>query len=54
VKSAATRVTDRAKGSQADNLPKTEVRAALDELSAAVERAREELRLIRDSSILRP
>lgn len=54
VRSAATRVTDRAKGSEESNLPETEVRAALDELSAAVERARKELRLIRDSSILRP
>lgn len=58
VRSAAARVTDRI-GSQDSQDPRsknleTEVRAALDELSAAVERAREELRLIRDSSILRP
>jgi hypothetical protein len=54
VKSAAARVTDRVKGSQGNDLHETEVRAALDELSAAVERAREELRLVRDSSILGP
>ena len=54
VRSAATRVTGRAKGSQESNLPETEVRSTLDELSATVERAREELRLIRDPSILRP
>jgi len=54
VRLAAARVTDRVKGSQENNLRETEVRAALDELSAAVERAREELRLVRDSSILRP
>lgn len=54
VKSAAARVADRVKGSQGNNLRETEVRAALDELSAAVKRAREELRLVRDSSILGP
>ena len=54
VRSAATRVTDRVKSSQENNLHETGVRAALDELNAAVERAREELRLVRDSSILRP
>jgi hypothetical protein len=47
-------VTDRVKSSQENNLHETGVRAALDELNAAVERAREELRLVRDSSILRP
>jgi hypothetical protein len=54
VRLAATRVTDRVKSSPENDLHETEVRAALDELSAAVERAREELRLVRDSSILRP
>ncbi len=54
VRSAATRVTDRVKSSQENNLHETEVRAALDELNAAVERTREELRLVRDFSILRP
>lgn len=54
VKSAAARVAERVKGSQGNNLHETEVRAALDELSAAVKRAREELRLVRDSSILGP
>ncbi len=54
VRLAATRVTDRVKSSPEDDLHETAVRAALDELSAAVERAREELRLVRDSSILRP
>ncbi len=54
VRSVAARVTDRVKGSQENNPHETEVRTALDELNAAVERAREELRLIRDSSILRP
>lgn len=54
VRSAATRVTDRVKSSQENTLHETEVRAALNELNAAVERAREELRLVRDSSILRP
>jgi KAP family P-loop domain len=54
VRSAATRVTDRVKSSQENTLHETEVRAALNELNAAVEKAREELRLVRDSSILRP
>jgi hypothetical protein len=53
VRSAAARVTERAKGSPENNPQETEVRAALNELSAAVERVREELRLVRDSSILR-
>jgi hypothetical protein len=54
VRSVAARVADRVKSSQENNLHETEVRAALDELNATVERAREELRLVRDSSILRP
>lgn len=54
VRSAAARVTDRVGGSEENKLPETEVRAALAELRAAVETAREELRLVRDSSILRP
>jgi hypothetical protein len=54
VRSAAARVTDSVKGPQENNANDAEVRAALDELSAAVERAREELRLVRDFSILRP
>jgi hypothetical protein len=54
VRLAATRVTDRVESSPENDLHATEVRAALDELSAAVTRTREELRLVRDSSILRP
>jgi KAP family P-loop domain len=54
VRSATRGVTDRLKGSQENNSREAEARAAMDELSVAVERAREELRLIRDSSILRP
>lgn len=54
VRSAAARVTDGVNGPQENNLQEKEVRAALDKLRAAVETAREELRLVRDSSILRP
>ena len=53
-RSAAARVTDHTESSAGNDLHETEARAALDQLSAAVQRAREELRLVRDSSILRP
>jgi hypothetical protein len=54
VRWAAARVTERVQDTNRDQLADTGVRAALNELSAAADRAHQELRLVRDSSILRP
>jgi hypothetical protein len=54
VRSAAALVTDGFKDAGDGDPDQREVRAALAELSAAVDRVREELRLVRDFSVLRP
>jgi KAP family P-loop domain len=54
IRSAAAQLTENARRAEADHLNEATVRAALEGLRAAVERAREELRQVRDFSILRP